>query len=194
MPKHYDQINDQLREWVEHQKMFFVATAPRADGGHVNCSPKGADTLRITGPRSLAYVDMPGSGIETIAHLRENGRILLMLCAFDGPPRILRIHGRGSVLMPGDAEFGRLIPVFTPVATVRAIIRIEVTRISTSCGFSVPLYTYDKHRTTGDDYVRKLTDEQLRQYCVDHNQQSIDDIPGLTAEEADSLLIRREAL
>ena len=194
MGKLYDSIDDRLRHWVEHQKMFFVATAPRDDAGHVNCSPKGSDTLRITGPRSVAYLDTPGSGIETIAHLRENGRIVLMLCAFDGQPKIVRFHGRGRVLTPGGAEFAKHLPLFAPQPIVRAIIHVDVTRISDSCGFGVPLYAYEKGRTTGADYTRKMTDGQLRQYGADKNQQSIDGLAGITAAEAANLVIDRSLL
>lgn len=194
MAKLYDSIDDRLRQWVEHQKMFFVATAPRGDAGHINCSPKGCDTLRITGPRSVAYLDTQGSGIETIAHLRDNGRIVLMLCAFDGPPKIVRFHGCGRVLSPGEAEFAKLLPLFESQPTARAIIHVDVTRISDSCGFGVPLYTWEKSRTTSADYVRKMSDEQLRQYGVDRNQQSIDGLAGITADEAARLVIDRSTL
>ena len=194
MGKLYDSIDDRLRAWVSRQKMFFVATAPRGDTGHVNCSPKGHDSLRIIGPHAVAWLDTPGSGIETIAHLRENGRIVIMLCAFDGPPRIVRFHGQGRVLIPDEAEFARLLPLFKPQPTVRAIIYVDITRISDSCGFGVPLYTYEKSRTTSADYVRKMSDEQLRQYGVEHNQRSIDSLGGLNAGEAESVIIDRSVL
>jgi hypothetical protein len=194
MGKLYESIDDRLRQWVEHQKMFFVATAPSGDAGHVNCSPKGGDSLRITGPRSVAYLDSQGSGIETIAHLRDNGRIVLMLCAFDGPPKIVRFHGRGRVLSPGEPEFKKLLPLFVSQPIVRAIIQVDVTRISDSCGFGVPLYAWEKSRTTYADYARKMSDEQLRQYGVVKNQQSIDGLAGITANEAASLIIDRSTL
>lgn len=194
MGKRYDHIDDRLSAWISYQKVFFVATAPRADTGHVNCSPKGCDTLRVLGPRALAYLDTPGSGIETIAHLRENGRIVVMLCAFDGPPKILRLHGRGRVLVPGDEEFARLLPLFEPQPAVRSIIAVDVTRIADSCGFGVPLYTYEGRRTTSADFIRKLSDDGLRQYGVDHNQHSIDGLHGLDAAEADSVVIDRSVL
>jgi hypothetical protein len=194
MAKLYDRIDDRLSAWVSHQKMFFVATAPRADAGHVNCSPKGCDTLRVIGPHALAYLDTPGSGIETAAHLRENGRIVIMLCAFDGPPKIVRFHGRGCVLTPGDEEFARLLPLFEPQPAVRSIVRVDVTRIARSCGFSVPLYAYEGRRAAGADFVRKMSDEALRQYGLQHNQQSIDGLDGLDATEAASLVVDRSVL
>jgi hypothetical protein len=171
-----------------------VATAPRDDAGHVNCSPKGCDTLRVISPHALAYLDTPGSGIETIAHLRENGRIVIMLCAFDGRPKIVRLHGRGRVLNPGSEEFERLLPLFERQPAVRSIIHVDVTRIARSCGFSVPLYAYEGRRTAGADWVRNASDEQLRQYGVDHNQRSIDGLGGLDAREAADLVIDRSVL
>lgn len=194
MGKVYESIDDRLKAWVSHQKMFFVATAPREDTGHVNCSPKGCDTLRVIGPRALAYLDTPGSGVETIAHLRENGRIVIMLCAFDGPPKIVRLHGQGRVLVPGEDEFARLLPLFEPQPAVRSIIRVDVARISDSCGFGVPLYTFDGRRTTGAEFIRKMPDAQLRQYGVDHNQRSIDGLGGLEIAEAAGVVIDRSLL
>ena len=103
MAKVFDTIDDKLAAWIGRQRMFFVGTAPSGDGGHVNVSPKGPiESLRILDPHTVAYQDVIGSGAETIAHLRDNGRIVVMLCAFEGPPRILRLHGRGEVL-PADA-------------------------------------------------------------------------------------------
>src|SRR3954468_17794177 len=109
MGKVFDQINDKLRRWIAAQQLFFVATAPSGEEGHVNCSPKGPiESLRVLGPRRVAYLDLVGSGAETIAHLRQNGRIVVMLCAFQGPPRIVRLHGRGRIVTDADAEFGEL--------------------------------------------------------------------------------------
>src|SRR5215212_9175752 len=98
-------ITPDLQRWIEQQRIFFVATAPLAADGLVNCSPKGLDSFRILGPRDVAYLDLTGSGIETIAHLRENGRIVIMFCAFEGPPKIVRLHGRGEVLAPGEPGY-----------------------------------------------------------------------------------------
>src|SRR5260221_14691633 len=108
MGKVHESIDDRLREFIETQRMFFVATAPSGDGGHVNVSPKGLDSLRVLGERTVAYLDFNGSGVETIAHLRDNGRITLMLCAFEGSPKIVRLHGKGTVLEPGDIRFADL--------------------------------------------------------------------------------------
>src|SRR6476620_1010777 len=112
MGKLYDGITPELADWLNQQRMFFVATAPVAADGLVNCSPKGMDTFRVLGPREVAYLDLTGSGIETVAHLRENGRIVLMFCAFTGPPKIVRLHGTGEVCTIGSAEFGKLGALF----------------------------------------------------------------------------------
>src|SRR5882724_2624145 len=125
MGKIHEAIDDRLRAFLERQHLFFVATAP-SDGGRVNLSPKGLDALRVLGPREVAYLDYVGSGAETIAHVRENGRITLMLCAFDGPPMILRLYGRGEVIEPQDEAFARLRELFRPSPRGRAIIRIDL--------------------------------------------------------------------
>src|SRR5262247_848157 len=137
MGKLYPEIDERLRAFIEAQHVFFVATAPSGASGHVNLSAKGLDTFRILGPSQVGYLDYVGSGAETIAHLRENGRITIMLCAFQGPPRIVRLYGRGDVLEPRDLEFAALRPSFPPEPAGRAIVRISITRIADSCGFGV---------------------------------------------------------
>src|SRR5580700_9645745 len=104
-----DKIDETLGEFIRAQQMFFVATGPLSASGHINLSPKGLDTLRILDSTTIAYLDYVGSGAETIAHLRENGRIVVMLCAFQGPPRIVRLHGRGEVIFPEDLRFDELL-------------------------------------------------------------------------------------
>ena len=141
MGKVYDAIDDRLQRWVEQQQMFFVATAPLAGAGHINLSPKGHDALRIIDDHTVAYLDYGGSGVETIAHLRENGRIVIMMCAFQGPPNIIRFHGTGEVVTPLDAGFETLAGRFELADLgIRAIIKVNVSRISDSCGYGVPLY------------------------------------------------------
>ena len=135
-----DSIDDDLAAWIEAQPVFFVATAPCGPDGHVNLSPKGYDTLRVLGPDSVAYVDLTGSGVETIAHLRENGRITLMLCAFEGPPKIVRLYGTGEVVLPGDPDWDDLWSRFPARSGARAIIRTRVERLSSSCGFAVSVH------------------------------------------------------
>ena len=179
MGKVYDTIDERIGAWLHQQQMFFVATAPLGAAGLVNCSPKGLDTLRILGPREIAWLDVGGSGIETVAHLKENGRIVLMFCAFEGAPRILRLHGRGIVIERNDPDFNSLLATFTPQPVCRAIIRIDVQRISDSCGWGVPLYRYGGQR---DDVARAVAGksrEQLVAQAARQNSRSIDGLPGL---------------
>lgn len=179
MGRLYDTITPEVAEWIGRQRMFFVATAPLSAGGHVNCSPKGLDAFRVLGPRSVAYLDLTGSGIETVAHLSENGRIVLMFCAFDGPPKIVRLHGRGTVLTPGDSAFAELRPRFPEMAGVRAIVRVDVTRISDSCGFAVPLMEFVGDRDQLPKYHEAKGEAGLEEYRRKKNAASIDDLPGL---------------
>src|SRR5262249_48005193 len=146
MGKTFDAIDDGLSAFLRAQHMFFVATAPLAADGLVNLSPKGLDTFRILDPQTVAYLDLTGSGVETIAHLRENGRIVFCFCAFEGPPRIVRLHGRGEAIEPADPEFARLAPLFPRLDGTRAVIRARLTRIADSCGYAVPRYTFVGHR------------------------------------------------
>src|SRR5919107_4154467 len=152
MGKVFPAIDGHLADWIARQALFFVGTAPLDEDGHVNVSPKGPiGSLRVLGPTTVAYLDIYGSGAETIAHLRENGRIVVMLCAFSGPPRILRLHGRGEVLLAGDDGFADLLAQAAfeepsiPEAR-RAIVRVQVSRIADSCGYGVPLMSHDGER------------------------------------------------
>lgn len=191
MAKTYESIDDGLRTWVAAQRMYFVATAPLAADGHVNCSPKGGDTFRILGPREVAYLDGMGSGIETVAHVRENGRIVIMMCAFEGSPRIVRFHGRATVVAAGEQEFDALLARFGHYPTARAIVRVAVTRISDSCGYGVPLYEFRADRTETANYVRKASDAALHGYLAEHNAASLDGLPGLPPGAAERAAIRR---
>jgi Pyridoxamine 5'-phosphate oxidase len=179
MGKVHDQIDAALEEFIRAQQMFFVATAPLAGEGHINVSPKGRESLRVLGPHTVAYLDYVGSGAETIAHLRENGRIVVMLCAFQGPPRIVRLHGRGETLEPEDPEFTRLRALFPPEPAGRAIIRISVTRVSDSCGYGVPLYGFEGERAQLPKWAERKGTEALAQYQRDKNRVSIDGLPAL---------------
>jgi Pyridoxamine 5'-phosphate oxidase len=160
--------------------VFFVATAPLDPNGHVNLSPKGLDTFRILGAQTVAYLDIFGSGVETVAHLRENGRIVLMFCSFQGPPKILRLHGHGRVVEPHEPEFAGLQAHFPLYEGTRAIIVVELTRISDSCGFGVPLLKYEGDRTQLPAWCRKRGSEGLKVYRSEKNRQSIDGLPGVT--------------
>ncbi|MGH3147523.1 MAG: pyridoxamine 5'-phosphate oxidase family protein, partial [Rubrobacter sp.] len=140
MGRIYDEINDELARWIGEQPVFFVATA--APDTHVNLSPRGLDTFRVLAPNSVAWLDLTGSGVETIAHLRaggsEGGRITLMFCAFEGPPQIVRLYGHGRVHEPGDGGFEALRTHLPELPGERAIIDVAVHRIATSCGYGVP--------------------------------------------------------
>lgn len=185
MGKLHAGIEGTLREFIEAQHVFFVATAPAGAGGHVNLSPKGLDTFRVLGPRAVAYLDYPGSGVETIAHLRENGRITLMVCAFAGPPKIVRLHGRGRAVEPNHPEFPALFAHFSEsVSRVRAIIAVEVSRISDSCGYGVPLYAYRGEREQLFRWAEKQGEAGLVEYQREKNARSIDGLPGLEWTEA----------
>ena len=179
MGKEFESIDDKLQRWIEKQRMFFVATAPLDGNGHVNCSPKGLDSLRVLGPRQLAYVDLGGSGIETVAHIRENQRITIMLCAFDGPPKIFRFYGRGRAVEPGNTEFNDLVARFPDQPSVRNIIVIDVERIMDSCGYGVPEFDFRKDRESMANWINSKTDEELAQYRRDNNSESLDGLPGL---------------
>lgn len=158
--------------------MFFVATAPTNAEGHINCSPKGGDTFRVLNEREAAYLDLTGSGIETVAHLQENGRVVVMFCAFSGPPRIVRLHGKGDVVYPTDADFARLIGSFPERLGVRAILRIRLSRVADTCGFAVPRFDYVGERDTLDKWCESKGSEALADYRRAKNDRSIDGIPG----------------
>jgi hypothetical protein len=166
--KVFEGIDERLGAWLRAQPLFFVATAPR-EGGHVNVSPKGVrETFEIRGPLEVAYVDLVGSGIETVAHLRENGRITLMFCAFDGPPRIVRLYGRGRVEAPNGTDGSR------------ATIVVEVDRIADSCGYGVPLMQYEAERPQRLAWLEsKQRHGELEAYVAENNTVSIDGLPGL---------------
>ncbi|MCB9879457.1 MAG: pyridoxamine 5'-phosphate oxidase family protein [Planctomycetes bacterium] len=173
-------IDGDTADWIGAQHVFFVATAPSGAGGHVNCSPKGGDTLRVLGPTTIAYVDYTGSGVETIAHLRDNGRICVMLCAFDGPPRILRLHGTGAVVLPDDARFADLLSRFgrAPLG-VRAVVVVEIDRVARSCGYGVPRMAFEVERRELTEWGEKKGSEGVARYWRDKNARSIDGLPGV---------------
>lgn len=180
MGRTYEGISPELTAWLGEQRLFFVATAPLAAEGHVNCSPKGLDAFRVLAPRSVAYLDLTGSGIETVAHLRENGRVVLMFCAFHGPPKIVRLHGRGTVIMPADPAFADLRPHFRDDATgVRAIVHVDVTRISDSCGFGVPEFEFVRDREQLTKYHVAKGEEGLETYRQTKNAASVDGLRGI---------------
>jgi hypothetical protein len=173
-------IDEKIQQFIAAQHVFFVASAPLDPHGHVNLSPKGLDTFRILGPSTVAYLDLTGSGVETIAHLRENGRIVLMFCAFQGPPKIVRFHGRGRVVEIHEPEFALLKLHFEEMEGTRAIIVVEVSRVRDSCGFSVPLLKYEDDRQQLGAWIQKKGPEGLAKYRHDKNKTSLDGLPGVS--------------
>ncbi len=173
-------VDEKIRQFIEAQRVFFVASAPLDPLGHVNISPKGLDTFGVLGPRKVAYLDLTGSGVETIAHLRENGRIVLMFCAFQGPPKIVRLHGRGRPVESHQPEFDSLKAHFADIEGARAIIVVEVLRVSDSCGFGVPLLQYQGDRPQLEAWVRKKGPEGLKKYREEKNRTSLDGLPGVS--------------
>jgi hypothetical protein len=182
MSKLRDGIDEELAAWIEQQHVFFVATSPLAADGHVNCSPKGGDCFRILGPNAVAYLDYTGSGAETAAHLNENGRIVVMFCAFAGKPHIVRLHGIGQVLTSDSPGYRSLIGVFPNNPGARSIVRIELDRVSTSCGYSIPFMEYLEERETLDKWSANKGPEALVKYREEKNAVSIDGLPAFAAD------------
>jgi len=179
MAKLFSELDDRLCEFIRAQQMFFIATAPRAEDGHINLSPKGLDTLRILDAHTLAYLDLTGSGSETIAHLKENGRFVMMFCSFSNKPSILRLHGKGEALEHGDPAFEELRPLFPVIRGTRAIIKLHVERIADSCGWGVPRYEFTGNRDTYFKYAESLSDDELVKAQIEDNSSSIDGLPSL---------------
>jgi hypothetical protein len=178
-----DAITDELAAFIAAQRVFFVATAP-TDGGHVNLSPKGLDTFTVLDPSTVAYLDLTGSGIETVAHLRENGRITIMFCAFDGKPNIVRLYGRGEVIPTGEPAADALLPRFGEYPGARSVIRVRVDRVSTSCGYGVPLLEYEGERDELLKFAERRGPEGLVEYREDKNAVSIDGLAGLSPTDS----------
>jgi Pyridoxamine 5'-phosphate oxidase len=176
----YPEIDATVQKFMEAQPMFFAATAPLAANGHLNLSPKGLDSFRILGPKQVAYLDVTGSGIETVAHLKENGRIVFMFCAFQGLPKIVRLHGHGRVLEPGSPEFASTAAHFPAYASARSIIVADITRVADSCGYGVPLMKFEGTRQQHFAWAEKKGPEGLKTYRKEKNSRSIDGLQGLT--------------
>lgn len=180
------QLTPRETRFIEEQEMFFVATAPLAEDGHVNVSPKGLESFVVLDDRRVAYIDLGGSGIETHAHVRENGRICVMFCAFKGKPLILRLYGKASAHQYGTPEFDALREHFSGVEVpVRAIIEVELTRVQRSCGWGVPLMSYRGQRKKLVDHNAERTQEAFMKRRIATNSESIDGLPGLDADLAD---------
>ena len=179
MAKLYDELDERLRQFIGNQKMFFVGSAPRNDEGLINISPKGMDTLRILDSKTVAYLDYTGSGVESIAHIKENGRFVIMFCSFDKSPLILRLHGRATVIERSDPGWQKLQPRFPEARMARSIIKLSLERIADSCGWGVPMYDYVGERDQYSKYADKTDDEGVRELQLEYNMKSIDGLPGL---------------
>ncbi|WP_110238963.1 pyridoxamine 5'-phosphate oxidase family protein [Nocardioides gilvus] len=179
MGKTYGSIDERLKAFVEAQSVFFVATAPSGDGGHVNLSPKGlADTFAVIDEHTVAYLDLTASGAETIAHVRQNGRITVMFCSFDRTPNIVRLHGRGRVVSRYDDDFDAWAGRFAPNPAARAVIVVDVERVSDSCGFSLPLMSLDAERDLLTPNMERRGADGIVAYRQQKNRTSIDGLPA----------------
>lgn len=182
MGKTFDCLDASVSTFIQAQRMFFVATAPLAESGKINLSPKGLDSFQILDPQTVAYADLAGSGIETVAHLKENGRIVIMFCAFESAPRIVRLHGRGEVIDRNHPDFFDMHAKFPPYTGLRCFIRVRCDRISDSCGWGVPLFQYQGQRSQLIDWAAKKSIDDLQEYQQRMNHHSIDGLPGVAIE------------
>lgn len=180
MARTFEQIDSELTIWLAQQPLFFVATAPLAAGGLINCSPKGLDSFRVLAPTRVAYLDLHGSGIETLAHLKENGRIVFLFCAFSGPPRIVRLHGHGRAHELGSQPFEALRSQFADLPGARSIIEVELHRISDSCGYGVPRMELLEQRTALCESAQRKGSEGLAR-SRERNRVSLEGLPGMTS-------------
>ena len=179
MAKLFEEITPALQAWLMQQRMFFVASAPLSATGHVNCSPKGLDSFRVLDRRTVAYLDLTGSGIETVSHVRENSRIVFMFCAFEGPPKIVRLHARGEVITPDHQHWAELRALFPDVPGARAIVRASVHRIGDSCGYAVPFYNFVSERDALVRVTNNKGPQGMRKLREETNMHSIDGLTGL---------------
>lgn len=195
MGKLYPELDERLRKFIGRQSVFFVATAPcltaDGEGGHVNLSPKGyRDTFAVLGPLQVAYLDLTGSGAETIAHLRQNGKITIMFCSFDRESKILRLYGTGRIVLPGAPEWAKLAGHFPATgygsnqASQRAIIVVDLDRIADSCGYAVPVMELSRERDVLLRHDEKKSAAQLAAYRAEKNAASIDGLPALDAPDS----------
>jgi len=184
MSKVFDSIDEHLKTWIEEQPMWFVANAPLRADGHVNVSPRGLDSFSVLGAHRVGWVDYTGSGVETIAHIGENGRVCLMFSSFGNRPRIVRLHGRGAVFLPGESAFAEVAALHPEHPSTRAVITVEVSRISDSCGWGVPVMDMIGER----DLIRVRAEQKgvegMANYRAERNGLSIDGLPGLRPAEA----------
>lgn len=175
----FPELNERLCEFIAQQKIFFVASAPLAADGHVNLSPKGLDCLRILDPSTVAYVDFNGSGSETVAHVHENGRLTLMFCAFQGPPRILRLRGRAEVIERSDDRWNNYYGRLPHDLGARSIIVLHIEMVADSCGYGIPLYDYVGERNQLFAWCDRKGRAGIAEYQSQKNRYCIDGLPGL---------------
>jgi hypothetical protein len=174
----FDGIDETLQAWIDVQSLFFVATAPLGADGLVNLSPRGHDTFSVLGRYKVGWLDLTGSGIETIAHLRENGRICIMFCSFDTRPRIVRLPGRGRVALPGSSEFDDLVARHPANPSTRAAIIVNISRVSDSCGWGVPIMELVGEREILQAHATRLGPAKMVAYRAERNAVSVDGLPG----------------
>ena len=182
--KVYDQLDDRIIKFIEKQKMFFVASAPLSADGHINLSPKGYDAFKVLDDTTVAWLDLGGSGIETQAHVQENGRITIMCCAFEGPANILRLFGTGEIINPHHAEWDEMMNLFPGFARARGVFKVKLTRIQDSCGWGVPFYEFKGERDQLTRYVDNKTTEEWVESRYAKNSESIDGLKGLVREDS----------
>ena len=176
----YEELNDKLIVFIRRQKLFFVATAPLSAEGCVNVSPKGYDSLAIIDSRTVAYLDLGGSGVETHSHLRENGRITLMFCALEGPANIVRLYGRGESCAFDEPGFAEKMTLFPAFERARNIITVHIDRVADSCGWGVPFFEHQRERDQLLRWVGARPDGEWQAHRHASNAVSIDGLPGLT--------------
>ena len=178
-----EEISAEHKSFIGDQHLFFVTTAPLNNEGHINLSPKGFDCFRVLSPTRVGYLDIVGSGNETSAHLLENGRITFMFCAFDGPPKILRLYGKGKTVLPGDDEWDELSKQFTILPATRQIIVADIFKVKSSCGFGIPLYDYKEERDHAIKWAEKKGKDGLEEYKKEKNVVSMDGLPAPIASK-----------
>ena len=177
MGKLHDSIKPAHKEFIEKQHIFFVSTAPLSADGRVNLSPKGLDCFRVLSENKIGYMDLISSGNETSAHTLENGRITIMFCSFEGAPNILRLYGKGFTVLRSTADWETWSPHFNILPSTRQLIIADIDLVQTSCGFGVPLYTYDSERDIHFDWAEKKGADGLYEYVQQNNLKSLDGLP-----------------
>lgn len=177
MGKFHQQLKTAHREFIAEQHIFFVSTAPLSAAGRVNLSPKGLDCFRVLSDSQVGYMDLVSSGNETSAHTLENGRITFMFCSFQGAPNILRLYGKGFTVLPGTEDWEKYAPHFTIYPSTRQLIIADIELLQTSCGFGVPLFTYDGERAIHFEWAEKKGAEGLNEYIQQNNLESLDGLP-----------------